>query len=407
MTYKNPYKKSHRGLGITAGIIVLLAGLASWNVLRPIAAVAITQNQITIAPQTTADLAWPGVGEAAVEVKGITPLLTHGIEKAVPTASMAKVITALVVLQKYPLASAKDLGQTITLSQADVDIYNAYVAQDGSVVRVAPGEQLNEYQALQAMLLPSANNVADSFAIWAFGSLDAYKVAAQAYLKSLGLNDTTIGADASGLDPGTTSTPSDMVRIGEQAISNPALADIMAQRTATIPIEGQIFNVNADLGKSGIFGIKTGNSDQVGGNLLFAAKTAIAGGKSATVVGVVMDQNSLQGALDAAPTLVDSVAKNLYVATPIKAGQVVATYTTAWGAAATAAAKEDLSFVAWKGETITPKVSLQHSSVSYETGATVGTVSASSKDGTGSATADVVMQSSLSGPTFWWRLTRH
>jgi D-alanyl-D-alanine carboxypeptidase (penicillin-binding protein 5/6) len=36
------------------------------------------------------------------------------------------------------------------------------------------GEELSEYQALQALLLPSANNIAETLARWAFGSIDAY-----------------------------------------------------------------------------------------------------------------------------------------------------------------------------------------------------------------------------------------
>jgi D-alanyl-D-alanine carboxypeptidase (penicillin-binding protein 5/6) len=405
MAYKNPYKKSHVKLGVTSGLILVLLGLASWNVLRPVAAVAVAQQQIAVAAQNGAELNWPATGEAAVEVQGITSLLTHGPQKAVPTASVAKVITALVVLQKYPLESATDLGPTITLNQSDLDIYNAYVAKDGSVVRVAPGEQITEYQALQAMLLPSANNIADSLAIWAYGSLDAYKTAAQQYVKGLGLTETTIGTDASGLDPGTASTPSDMVRIGEQAMASPSLAAIVALKTATVPIEGQIYNVNRTLGQEGIVGIKTGNSDDVGGNLLFAAKATLEDGKTVTIIGVVMDLNSLNAALDAAPALVKSVDANLYVATPVKSGQTVATYTTVWGKTTTAVAKKDLSFVAWKGSAITPKVNLQKAGVSYTEGATVGTVSASST--TGSASSDVVLTQSLPGPTFWWRLTRH
>jgi D-alanyl-D-alanine carboxypeptidase (penicillin-binding protein 5/6) len=405
MAYKNPYRKSHVKLGITSGIILVLLGVASWNVLRPVAAVAVAEKQIAVAAQSGAELDWPSTGGAAIEAQGVTPLLTHGSQKAVPTASIAKVITALVVLQKYPLESATDLGQTITLTQADLDIYNAYVARDGSVVRVAPGEQLTEYQALQAMLLPSANNISDSLAIWAYGSLAAYKTAAEQYVKGLGLTETTIGADASGLDPGTASTPSDMVRIGEQAMANASIAAIVALKTATIPIEGQIYNVNRTLGQEGIVGIKTGNSDDVGGNLLFAAKTTLENGKTVTIIGVVMDLASLNAALDASPVLVKSVKANLYVATPVKAGQAIATYTSVWGKSADAIAKKDLSFVAWKGAAITPKVTLQKAGVSYTEGATVGTVSATST--TGSASSDVVLTKSLPGPTFWWRLTRH
>jgi len=397
-------KRSRAPFGIAAAVFVLLLGLGTWNVIRPLPAVAVTQNSLQGTTATPPNLTWPGTGEAAVEVQNITSLQTHGEQKPLPTASIAKVITALTVLQEKPM-EAGELGPTLTLTQQDLDLYNKYVAVDGSVVRVAPGEQLTEYQALQALMLPSANNIADSLAIWAFGSLDAYHTAAVTYVKQIGMADTTIGPDASGLSPETKSTPADLVRLGEQAMSHPILSEIVGQKSVTLPIQGLVTNVNFALGKSGIVGIKTGNIDEVGGNLLFAAKAEIASGKTATIIGVVMGQPDLTAAVNASPPLIDSVRNNLYIATPIKKGETVATYTTAWGATATAAAKKDVSFIAWKGEAVAPKVSMQKTSVSYDEGASVGTISATA--GSSSGTSDIVMTRTLANPSFWWRLTRH
>jgi D-alanyl-D-alanine carboxypeptidase (penicillin-binding protein 5/6) len=390
--------------GVVAGVFVVVLGLGTWNVLRPLPAVTVHQQTIAVQTPAASDLAWPATGETAIEAQGVTPLLTHGEQKTLPTASIAKIITALTVLQQKPL-ELNDLGPTITLTQADLDIYNNYVAKDGSVVHVAPGEQLTEYQALQALLLPSANNVADSLAIWAFGSLEAYRTAATQYVKQLGMAATTIGADASGLDPGTASTPPDMVRLGEQAMAHPVVAQIVAQKSAVLPVEGTVYNVNSLLGKSGIVGIKTGNSDEVGGNLLFSAKTEVAPEKVVTIIGVVAGRADLNAALNASPPLIDSVKANLYLANPIHAGETVATYSSAWGETTKAVAKKDLSFVAWKGAAITPKVTLQKTNLSYTEGAAVGSVSATA--GTGSGTTDATLTSTLAGPTFWWRLTRH
>lgn len=385
-------------------MVLLVSGVGTWNVLRPLPVVAVQQRAVTMPDSTATDLAWPGRGEAAIEAKGVTGVLTHGEQKALPTASIAKVITALTVLQAKPM-EAGDVGPTLTLTQADVDIYNAYVAADGSAVHVAPGEQLTEYQALQAIMLPSANNIADSLATWAFGSLENYHTAALQYVKQLGMADTTIGPDASGMSPLTASTPGDLIRLGEQAIAHPVLADIMSQKSATLPVEGAVYNVNRTLGVSGIFGIKTGNIDEVGGNLLFAAKTGDIAGKPVTIVGIVMGQADLGAALNAAPPLVDSVRANLYEATPVKAGDVLAIYHSAWGARATAVAKKDLSLVAWKGDKVKPQITMQKAAISYTQGATVGNISATGSNS--SASSDIVMAKSLAEPSFWWRLTRH
>ena len=117
-----------------------------------------------------ARLPWPAYGQGAYGVAGGPVLATHGVQKPVPTASVAKLITVLCVLKKLPLTPTTD-GPTITLRKSDVAIYDKYVAEDGSVVPVRAGQRISERTALEAILLPSANNIADSLAIYAFGSL--------------------------------------------------------------------------------------------------------------------------------------------------------------------------------------------------------------------------------------------
>ncbi|HSX00507.1 MAG TPA: serine hydrolase [Patescibacteria group bacterium] len=397
-------KKPRIFVAVIAATFIAIIGGGTWNTLRPLPAIAVTQQSVTVQAEAANALVWPSIGGAAVEAQGITTTFTSGSQKALPTASIAKVITCLVVLQAKPL-NAGELGPTITLTQADVDIYNSYIAKDGSVVRVAPGEQLTEYQALQALLLPSANNIADSLAIWAFGSLSAYHTAAAQYVQQLGLTNTTIGSDASGLAPDTTSTPSDLVRLGELALANSVIAQIVAQSTVTLPVEGTVHNVNQLVGSDGIIGIKTGNSDEVGGNMLFAATTTVTNGKKITIIGAIMGQNSLGAALKAVTPLLDSVKTNLYVVAPVHAGETIATYTSSWGQSAAATAKKGLSFVNWKGNPVKPQVKLQQTNLSYDQGAIMGTVSATS--GTASATSDVVLSKTITQPSLWWRLTRH
>jgi D-alanyl-D-alanine carboxypeptidase (penicillin-binding protein 5/6) len=100
------------------------------------------------------------------------------------------------------------------------------------VVKVAAGEQISEYQALQAMLLPSANNMADSLARWAFGSPADYVTYANGIIKKMGLSHTVVG-NTNGFDDTTTSTADDLVMIGLQAMRNPVIADIVSQSTAS------------------------------------------------------------------------------------------------------------------------------------------------------------------------------
>ena len=54
-----------------------------------------------------------------------------------------------------------------------------------SVVPIAAGEQLTERQALQALLLPSANNIAAVLARWDAGSTDGFVARMNATARSL------------------------------------------------------------------------------------------------------------------------------------------------------------------------------------------------------------------------------
>jgi len=397
-------QKPKKVIGIVAISLVLILLIGTVQVFRPLPAIEITATALPNQQMLAQPLAWPKDGESAVEIQGVANMLTSGKQQIIPTASIAKLITCLTVLQVKPL-NLGEIGPPITLTQSDLDIYNDYLAKGGSVVNVAPGEIINEYQALQAMLLPSANNIADSLAIWAYGSLSAYKAAATQYLEQQGLNSTTIGSDASGLSPDTTSTPTDIVHLGELAMANPVIAQIVAQSSATIPIQGTIHNADYLLGKDGIIGIKTGNNNQVRGNFVFAASDTVASGKTVTIVCAIMNQGSLSEALNDALPLIDSVKANLYITTPIQAGQTIATYHAPWGATATAVAAKQLSFVAWKGTPIAPRVSLQRTNLDYTKGAAMGTIAA--MGGTASGSTNIILTSTITSPAIRWRLTRH
>src|SRR5882672_4776118 len=131
---RNRRRTSRTVAGIIIAVFIAVLGAGTWNALRPLPVVAMNQEVITAPAVEASALAWPLSGEAAVEAQGVTSVLTSGTQKALPTASIAKIITCLAVLQAKPL-NVGDQGPSMTLTQADVDIYNAYVAKGGSVVR--------------------------------------------------------------------------------------------------------------------------------------------------------------------------------------------------------------------------------------------------------------------------------
>jgi len=387
----------------TAIIIALAAAYAFFALSQPFSAVPHIAALPLQTTATTADLPWPKFGQSAVGAVGYGVLATHGAQKPLATASLAKVITALVVLQKYPLASGQN-GPTITISQADVDTFNYYYSHDGSVANVRLGEKISERQALEAMLLPSANNMAVTLARWAFGSTAAYNTAAQNYMQELGLHSTTI-TDPSGFDVTTTSTAHDLTVIALAAMQNAAIRQIVAEPTAKIPVEGTIRNINFFLGDGGIIGIKTGNNDADHGAYLFAATTRV-GGQDITVVGAVMGGDNLVDTIHKAYLLIQAARHNFRLQTVVKADTVVGHYTTLDGQTATAVANRNLSLPVWDDSQ--PKLTVQLKTLHQPaaTGQTVGTLSAQFTTGAKQpTTVPIKLKSPLTKPPITWRLT--
>jgi D-alanyl-D-alanine carboxypeptidase (penicillin-binding protein 5/6) len=252
--------------------------------------------------------AWPAYGQAAVILTGQSQIQAGPNQHAAPIASVAKVMTAYLVLRDHPLRRGQD-GPAITLTDADVDDTSRRAGQGESVVPVAAGEQLTERQALQALLLPSANNIAVVLARWDAGSEGRFATRMNAAARSLGMTHTRY-TDPSGYDDATVSTAADQVRIVQRAMRLPVFADIVATPAATLPVAGTVRNTDALLGHDGFVGVKTGSDDAAGGCFAFRAIRWIDGRRTA-VTGVVLGQpgdDPIAAGLEAADALVDRVA---------------------------------------------------------------------------------------------------
>jgi D-alanyl-D-alanine carboxypeptidase (penicillin-binding protein 5/6) len=267
-------------------------------------------------------LAWPVVGQAAIgSVENGLIARSSDNEEPRPTASMAKVITALAIMEKQPFKLGQT-GQTYTLTAKDVANYRMYVAKNGSVMPVYEGMILTQYQALQAMLIASSNNIADTLVERTFGSKEAYIVYAQNMLKRMGLSKTTV-VDASGYNPATVSTPSELITIGITALKNPVIADIVAQPQAQVPGAGTLKNTNELLGTDGALGIKTGTTNEAGSCLLFAARYETGDGRKITIVGVIMGDTDATQLFDDSRQLLTSAKQSFEEKTKNKEAHVL------------------------------------------------------------------------------------
>jgi D-alanyl-D-alanine carboxypeptidase (penicillin-binding protein 5/6) len=204
-----------------------------------------------------------------------------GATRQVPIASVAKLMTAYVILQDHPL-SAGGPGPDITVEPSEAAAYPSQARDGDSLVAVAAGEAISERHALEALLLPSADNVAWILARWDAGSQAAFAAKMNAAARRLGMTGTSY-TDASGLNSSTISTAADQVRLGTAAMGVPALAAITAMPTAVVPVAGVIGNTNTLLGQDGIVGLKTGSTQAAGGCLLVAAWQEVSGRKTLIV----------------------------------------------------------------------------------------------------------------------------
>jgi serine-type D-Ala-D-Ala carboxypeptidase (penicillin-binding protein 5/6) len=250
---------------------------------------------------------WPAYGQAAVQI-GQSQVQAGPNQHTAPIASVAKVMTAYLVLRDHPLPLGQD-GPTITLTDADVADTDRRAGQGESVVPIAAGEQLTERQALLALLLPSANNIAAVLARWDADSVDGFVERMNATARSLGMTHTRY-TDPSGYDDATVSTAADQVRIVDQAMRLPVFASIVATPSATLPVAGTVYNTNTLLGHDGFVGVKTGSTAAAGGCFAFRAVRWIRG-KRTTITGVVLGQpghDHLAAGLAAAEAMADRIA---------------------------------------------------------------------------------------------------
>ena len=216
-----------------------------------------------------AAVSWPADGASAADVSGFGVVYGPGATRPAPIASVAKVMTAYVILHDHPLTADRS-GPDIAVQPSEAAAYPSQARDGDSLVPVVAGEMLTERQALAALLLPSADNVAWILARWDAGSQAAFVARMNATARRLGMTDTSY-TDPSGLDSSTVSTAADQVRLGMAAMRVPALAAIAAEPTAVVPVAGVVRNTNTLLGQDGIVGLKTGSTQAAGGCVLIAA----------------------------------------------------------------------------------------------------------------------------------------
>ncbi len=391
-------------------VLLLLVVLAVVQIMRPL-----PDPKLTLTSSATysfdggaLDLPWPAEGQSAVAVDGVGTIGTHGEQKPAPLASVAKTMTAYVILKGHPI-SGKQEGDKITVDQQAED--DAKKSEE-STAPIRKNQQFTEKQMLELLMIPSGNNAARLLARWDAGNEEAFIAKMNDAAKSLGMTNTTY-TDPSGLKETTVSTPTDQLKLAQAVMQNDVFRGIVNTPQIKIPgIDSMIYNNNTILLKPGVSGIKTGSSTPAGGNLLWAADT-IVDGKNQRIYGVVMGQrtgttldNKLKAAIANSYTLIKSVQNAVTSATVVKKGDVVGYVDDGLGGKTPVVAAKDLKAVGWPGLKVDVTLGNGGKPVphSAKAGDVVGELSIGS--GNGRLTAPVQLKTALAEPGMGDKLTR-
>ncbi|WP_249011534.1 D-alanyl-D-alanine carboxypeptidase family protein [Conexibacter sp. DBS9H8] len=320
---------------------------------------------------------WPATGEAALTVPGIGSLGTSSDVRPRPIASVAKVMTAYLTLEHFPLAPGR-AGFTLTITRAEARAEAVDLRQDQSVLPVAAGERLSERQLLEGLLIPSGNNIARILAVYEAGSLDRFLAEMNTTARSLGMDHTRY-TDPSGFATSTVSTAADQLRVFLAALRFPTFRAIISTAAVTLPVAGTVTNYDPLISEG--YDGKTGSDGAAEGCLAFVKDLRV-GGRSVPVVGVVLGQGVgqntttiLDAAGAAAQALVHSVAIRLAVRTVVPAHHRVLVATTAAGTRVTGVTARALSAIGWPGLTERLRVRARRLGQAVHAGERVGTLS--------------------------------
>ncbi len=385
-------------------VIVVLAIVGSIvQFLRPVpppeARATLTGSYV---PGAKPSLPWPPNAGGEVVIQNVGTVGSLNADKEFPLGSVAKMITALVVIKDHPLALGAT-GPTIPVSQSDVALYQTMQSQQDSVIPVTLGEPLNEYELLEALLVPSANNFADMAANWDAGSNSAFLAKMNAYVKSLGLHRTVLQGP-SGLNPHTVGSAHDQIVIAQEVLKNPILSQIVAQPQVTLPNVGVVYNIDYNVGHNGFLGIATGTMGG-GGNFVFAA-TGTSNSKDA-ILGAILGDPGVQpliSALNEGTALVNGARRVPNEIEVLNTSQTVAQISVPGMNPVRVRPAKSVLLVAWPGLKVNYHAAFSKLKSSMPAGSKVGTVTVSI--GNQSQTVPLVTEKPVGTPSIKWRLTR-
>nr|WP_225074679.1 D-alanyl-D-alanine carboxypeptidase [Streptomyces sp. CoT10] len=389
-------------------VVLLLIVFAVVQAVRPLPdpTFALTAEDTYTFRGDQVKLPWPDEGQGWMGVDGVGTMDHFGEQKPVAIGSVAKTMTAYIILRDHPLKAGQE-GPKIEIDPTAEKEGGYDKAGESTLNTMKAGDFLTEKQALSAVMIPSANNIARLLARWDAGSEAEFVKKMNATAKELGMANTTY-TDPSGLKETTVSTAEDQVKLGNAAMKMPAMVAITSAASWTDPTGKYWNNYNELPYTIGAIGIKTGSTTAAGGNLLFAAQKQV-GGRTVTIVGAILGQHKREilATVNAVSKTALLAAKDVPTSAKIlKKGDVVGYVDDQLGGHTPVVVTKDVTAVGWAGLQL--KLSLATKDVLPHTakaGTEVGMLTVGDS-GEGAVQVPVALQDDLAEPGFPAKLTR-
>jgi D-alanyl-D-alanine carboxypeptidase (penicillin-binding protein 5/6) len=213
-------------------------------------------------PVLAADSSFPilsAQGALAVDLTSGISLYEKNPDAKLLPASTTKIVTALVVLDSYPL------DQVITVGRVNVD---------GQKMGLYAGEQITVENLLYGLLVYSANDAAEVLAENYTGGYEAFIDAMNTKAKNLSMSNSyfqnPVGLDGSS----QITTAKDLIRVSEVAMKYPVFAKMVGTKNISFTdttgrVKYNLKNINELLGVvPGVLGVKTGWTENARENLV-------------------------------------------------------------------------------------------------------------------------------------------
>lgn len=377
----------YKRLLLVISLVALVVGMS--------AMASATTTQST--PQSAPALTIAAESAILIDAESGQVLYEKNADQLLPPASMAKIMTMLLVMEDI------DAGRIKLADKVTTSAYASMIG--GSQVYLKEGESFSVEELLKAVAIHSANDAAVALAEHVCGSVEVFADAMNRRAKELGMKNTYF-ANPDGLpseagQPPTLTSARELAIIARELIKHPKILQWTSIQQTDFREQPKsiLYNTNKLLGRyAGLDGLKTGHTEEAGWCLTATAKRG-----DVRLISVVMRTASEAARQTQTATLLDYGFRNFTRIEVLPKGAEVGTLRVrnGWPGAIKVTTSQALHPLVSRGfsEQIIKDVQLENVSAPLKAGQKVGVVVARVGDQE-LARADVVVPKDVGKANF-------